>query len=148
YTILRYGTLYGPRSDERNWIYSVLKQALKEGRIIREGDGEEIREYVHVQDAARLSVKILEDRYRNECVMITGNQQTRVKDLMVMISEILNGNVKLEFVDADRDLHYQITPYNFSPKLAKKIVDDHYIDLGQGILDMLNHMHHQVSLKK
>lgn len=32
YTILRYGSLYGPRCDERNWIYMILKQALLEKR--------------------------------------------------------------------------------------------------------------------
>ena len=58
---------------------------------------------------------------------------------------ILNNGVKLEFVETDRDIHYQITPYNFSPKLAKKIVNEHYIDLGQGILDMLNQMHGQTT---
>lgn len=143
YTILRYGTLYGPRSDQKNWIYSILRQALEEKKITRKGNGEEIREYVHVHDAARLSVKILDDKYRNECIMITGNQQTRVKDLMIMVSEILNNEVKLEFVETDQAIHYQITPYNFSPKLARKIMDEHYIDLGQGVLDMINQVHKQ-----
>ena len=116
YTILRYGTLYGPRSDKRNWIYSVLRQALEEKKITRKGDGEEMREYVHVQDAARLSVKILDEKYKNECVMVTGNQQTRVKDLMTMVSEILNNGVRLEFLETDQDVHYQITPYNYLKK--------------------------------
>ncbi|MDD5434871.1 MAG: NAD(P)-dependent oxidoreductase, partial [Nitrospira sp.] len=51
YTILRYGSLYGPRSDNRNFIYRTIKQALATGKILREGDGEEIREYIHVYDA-------------------------------------------------------------------------------------------------
>ena len=33
YTILRYGSLYGPRADENNWIYKVLNQALTESKI-------------------------------------------------------------------------------------------------------------------
>jgi len=141
FTILRYGSLYGPRSDGRNWIHSILRQALEQKKITRKGDGEEIREYVHVHDAAKLSVKILDDEYKNQHVMVTGNQQTRIKDLMIMIKEILSNKVDMEFVDVGKDLHYEITPYNFSPKLAKKIVGDHYIDLGQGILDTLNHIY-------
>jgi UDP-glucose 4-epimerase len=144
---MRYGTLYGPRSNENNWIYSVLKQAIEKNLIIREGNGEEIREYVHVHDAARLSVKVLDDKYKNECVMITGNNQIRIKDVMTMIREMLNNKVELKFVEPERDLHYQITPYNFSPKLAKKMVDEHYIDLGQGILDMINRMYKKSKLK-
>ncbi len=141
FTILRYGTLYGPRASQKNWLSCALKQALKEKKITRRGDGEELREYVHVLDAARLSVKVLSPEYKNQYVMITGNQQIRIKDLMLMIKEILNNRIKLEFFTSNQDYHYEITPYNFSPKLAKKIIGDHYIDLGQGILDMINHIH-------
>ncbi|MBI4707955.1 MAG: NAD(P)-dependent oxidoreductase [Candidatus Omnitrophica bacterium] len=138
FTILRYGTLYGPRADRRNWLYSALKDAIEKKCITRKGDGEEIREYVHVYDAANLSVEILKEKYKNQYVMITGNQQIRIKDLMKMVQEILGKSVKLKFMKSDQEQHYEITPYNFSPKLAKKIVGDHYIDLGQGVLDLIN----------
>ena len=36
YTILRYGSLYGPRSDHRNGLYRIVKNALELGR----NDGE------------------------------------------------------------------------------------------------------------
>ena len=71
YTILRYGSLYGPRSPDTNWIHKILKQALTEGKITRHGDGEEIREYIHAKDAAELSVKILSKEFENKNVMIT-----------------------------------------------------------------------------
>src|SRR4030042_23173 len=38
YTILRYGSLYGPRAGETNWVYKTLKQAVTEGKISRLGD--------------------------------------------------------------------------------------------------------------
>ncbi len=141
FTILRYGTLYGPRSGDKNWLYMVLQQALKESKIIRKGDGQEVREYIHVHDAARLSTKILDEKYRNEYVMIAGNHQITIKYLMEMIKEIMGNRVRLEFLDADEEQHYELTPYNFSPKLAKKIVGEHYIDLGQGILKLLDEIH-------
>ena len=141
FTILRYGTLYGPRSGDKNWLYMVLQQALKENRIIRKGDGQEVREYIHVHDAAMLSTKILDEKYKNEYVMITGNHQITIKYLMEMIKEIMGNRVRLEFLDADEEQHYELTPYNFSPKLAKKIVGEHYIDLGQGILKLLDEIH-------
>ena len=62
YTILRYGSLYGPRSSEDNWMRSILVQALKEGKIVRKGDGDEIREHIHVYDASKLTVKVLEEQ--------------------------------------------------------------------------------------
>ncbi|MCX5657308.1 MAG: NAD(P)-dependent oxidoreductase, partial [Candidatus Omnitrophica bacterium] len=43
YTILRYGSLYGPRADKKNFIYNIINQALTKNMIVRNGDGEEIR---------------------------------------------------------------------------------------------------------
>ena len=48
YTILRYGSLYGPRSDERNGLWRIVKNALDTGKICYEGSPEALREYIHV----------------------------------------------------------------------------------------------------
>jgi len=141
YTILRFGSLYGPRADGKNFIHRTLKQALHKGMIIREGDGEEIRDYIHVLDAARGSVEILSNEYVNQYVIITGNQQIKVKDLMLMIREMLNNKVIIKYKKAKNNSHYEITPYNFAPKLAKRLVNKTYLDLGQGLLDYLYKLH-------
>ncbi|MHA2052897.1 MAG: NAD-dependent epimerase/dehydratase family protein [Candidatus Hodarchaeales archaeon] len=144
FTILRYGSLFGPRADERNWIYKILKQALTEGKITRYGDGEEIREYIHVEDAARCSVDVLSKEFENQRVVITGNQQMKIKDLLIMIKEIFNNEIKIEFQPSDSDMHYEITPYSFSPKIAQKITMDRYFDLGQGIMHVLEGIHKEL----
>lgn len=141
YTILRYGSLYGPRAGEDNWVYKILKQAITEGRMIRYGDGEELREYVHVEDAARCSVDILSNEFENEYVIITGYQQMKIKEMMKMINEILGNRIDMEFLPAKSKLHYEITPYSFSPKIAKKYVSKYYLDMGQGILQCLDEIY-------
>lgn len=146
YTILRYGSLYGPRVDERNFVYSIIKQALKEGKITREGDGEEIREYIHVYDAARCSTGILTDEFINQHVMITGNQQMKVKDLLLMIKEMLNNKIEIEYKPPKITSHYEITPYTFAPKLAKRIISKTYVDLGQGLLELMQSLYKQLNL--
>jgi len=137
YTILRYGSLYGPRADENNWIYKILNQAIIEGKITRYGDGEELREYIHVEDAARCSVDILSKEFENEYVIITGYQQMKIKNVMKMINEMLDNKIELEFMPANSNLHYEITPYSFNPKIAKKYVSKYYLDIGQGLLQCL-----------
>jgi UDP-glucose 4-epimerase len=137
YTIMRYGSLYGPRSHQNNWISRILHQALREKKITRQGDGEEIREYIHVTDAARLSVKAIDKEFANQYVIISGHQSIRIKDIMLMIREMFNNTVDLEFAKSTNETHYEMTPYNFRPKLAKKIDDAGHIDLGQGILDLI-----------
>ena len=134
YTILRYGSLYGPRADERNFIYRILIQALAEGKITRYGDGDEMREYIHVHDAAKGSVEILSDEFINQHVIITGNQHMKVKDLLTMIKEILDNKIEIEYKPNETNYHYEITPYTFAPKMARRLVSKTYLDLGQGIL--------------
>ena len=141
YTILRYGSLYGPRANEHNGIFKMLKQALIEKEITREGDGEEIREYIHVHDAAKLSCDILKDDYQNRSLIISGNTQIKIKDLLVMIKEMLKGDVKISYVPAKYKEHYEITPYVFNPKVAAKISNNEHLDMGQGILDILSDIH-------
>ncbi len=137
FTVLRYGSLYGPRADEKNWIYSTLKEAVLANKITREGDGEEIREYIHIYDAAKLSVDILSPEYENQYIIISGNQQIKIKDLIIMIKEMLENKPKVEYVKADYPEHYEITPYTFSPKLAKRLIGRQYVDMGQGILEII-----------
>jgi UDP-glucose 4-epimerase len=142
YTIIRYGTVYGPRADSTNSIYRYLKQALEDGRIVCPGTGEEIREYVHVRDAASLSVDILDDEFRNQQVTITGHHPMRFKDMLHMVREILGNRVKIEFSGSTYSpAHYSTTPYSFAPRPSRKLVSNHYVDMGQGLLECINEIY-------
>jgi len=141
YTILRYSSIYGPRANEKNWVYQILKQAITEDKITRYGNGEEIREYIHVEDAARCSLKILAKEFENQCVIIAGHQPIKVKDLMIMIREMLGNKIELEFLPTDSSIHYEITPYSFNPKIARRVISDSYLDLGQGLLQCLDEIY-------
>lgn len=147
YTILRYGSLYGPRANEFNAIRNFLIQALKNKKITRQGSGEEIREYIHVKDAAQLSISALGDEYINKNLIITGNQQLKVKNLLFMINEIFDGSLKIEFGSEDELHHYEITPYNYRPKIAKKITPNSYYDIGQGLMDQIYELELEIGKK-
>jgi len=140
FTILRYGTLYGRRTDHRNSVHRFLAEALQRRRITYYGTGDEIREYIHVADAARCSVDVLSPEYENQHVVLTGHQSMRVKDLMLMIREIIGQPVEVDYVqDYPAGFpHYSVTPYSYQPKIARKLVSSYYLDLGQGLLDCLN----------
>jgi UDP-glucose 4-epimerase len=138
YTILRYGSLFGPRAPKTNWIHKIIIEALNEGKITRHGDGEEIREYIHVMDAAELSVQILSEEYENNTFIITGNNPMKIKDLHSMVKEIFDNKIELEYLKADSNNHYEITPYSYHPKIAKKLIKNQFYDLGQGILECIS----------
>ncbi|MCR5592004.1 MAG: NAD(P)-dependent oxidoreductase [Lachnospiraceae bacterium] len=137
YTILRYGSLYGPRSDSNNGIRKMLGQALETGTVQYQGSGEETREYIHVKDAARLSVQILEEDYRNKHIVLTGHDAYKVKDIIRVMSEILNKELKVEYSNISSELHYDVTPYTYKPRSNYKLVNDFYHDLGQGLIECL-----------
>ena len=137
YSILRFGSLYGERANNFNFINKIIHQAFIEKKIQRKGTGDEIRDYINVLDAAKLSVDILSNEYTNSYIMITGEQTIKVRHLLKMIQEIFNYDIDIEYLDEEIEEHYEITPYSFRPKVAKKIVPDYYHDLGEGILDCI-----------
>jgi UDP-glucose 4-epimerase len=150
YTILRYGTVYGPRADDHSSVRRYLRQALRDRRIVAQGTGDEIREYIHVKDASRLNVHILSPEFRNEHVVLTGHHPMRFKDVLVMIREIVGRDVEIELRPVDPDDpkkgpsgHYAITPYSFRAKIAKKLVSNPYLDMGQGLVDCLQEISEQ-----
>jgi len=146
YTILRYGTLYGGRSDSRNSVYRYLRQALVARRISAQATGDEIREYIHVRDAAENSVAILSDEFRNQPVILTGHSPMRFRELLQMIREIVGQDVEIALEPpppggADARGHYSFTPYTFRPKVGRKLAAHAYIDLGQGLIECLEEIY-------
>lgn len=137
YTILRYGSLYGRRADHHNGMYRMLKQALEERRITYAGDREAVREYIHVADAARLSVDILAPDYANRHLTLTGHERLRIADVMLMIAEIMPWQVEVRFAEPEQVGHYAITPYAHEPRVGHKLVSNDFVDLGQGLLDCI-----------
>jgi UDP-glucose 4-epimerase len=149
YTILRYGTLYGRRAGPTNSIHRYLRQALSDRRITAYGSGDELREYIHVADAARLSVEILSAEFANEHLILTGHHPLRFRELLTLIREIVGNDVELDVrgEDADDELsaqytgHYAVTPYSFRPRLTRKLVSTTYVDMGEGLIDVLHEIH-------
>lgn len=142
YTVIRYGSLYGERASHNNYIYNLLREAIDSGELHYKGDGEDLREYIHAADAAKLSVDILEDRqYENEHIILTGIEKLKRLDLLTMINEIMQNKLNIKQINSDNMGHYKITPYSFHPTVAKKLVANPYIDLGQGLLECIQEIH-------
>lgn len=146
FTILRYGSLYGPaRSSHLGSINKFIHQALKERKISYLGTGEEVREYVHIKDAAKLSVQVLENQFTNKNVLITGHQAMKSRDLLMMIKEIFNSEIEIEFLNQGNKEHYHITGYSFQPGIAQKLVSNLSVDMGQGILDLIEEAYRELN---
>jgi UDP-glucose 4-epimerase len=141
FSIIRFGSVYSEFDYDNNYIYNLVKSAIREKRIIHPGDGEELREYIHAHDAATLSLKILEnDKYIGQHIILTGLEKVKRKDLFLMIKEIMNSDIEIVFQGGGYNHHYQQTPYQFQPVLSMKLIANPYIDLGQGILQCIQNV--------
>ena len=137
YTILRYGSLYGSRAQDWNGIKRFIKEIIDSDSVTYSGTGNETREYINVSDAAALSADALTDKFINDAFIISGQQTLKVKDLFNMIFEILGKKPVIKYEKNNISDHYGNTPYRYSPKSAKKIVPNQFVDLGQGLLDLI-----------
>ena len=137
FTILRYGSVYSERDYDNNYIYNLVKKAVIENVIDDRGDGNEIREYIHAGDAAKLSVDVIEsDKFNNVHVILTGTERIKRSELFNMINEILNNKIEIKYNNKYNN-HYKFTPYSFEPSLSRKLTANPHIDMGQGILECI-----------
>ncbi len=144
YNLLRYGSLYGPRAQDWNGLRSYVRQIVQNSRLEYTGTGEERREYIHVVDAACLSVDILDENHKNQAVIVTGQQILYLRELAQMIFEIVGINKDIVYLDkGSHSDHYIVTPYQYTPRMAKKIMPQEFIDIGQGILEIVEDLHQE-----
>ena len=140
FTILRYGSLYGPRADASNGVYRLLRAAMQDGALTHSGGPEDLREYIHVQDAARLSVDAAAADYRNRHLVITGTTPHRARDLFTMFGEMLGRDIDVTYLHKKAG-HYSVTPYAFTPKVGLKLTANPHVDMGQGLLQVMEQLH-------
>ena len=142
FTILRYGSLYGPRAQKWNGLKRYVSQLVKEGKLDYWGSGNERREYIHAIDAARLSVDILDSIHVNRAITVTGQQVLKSDEMIDLLFEITGNERAVNYiVRDDHHGHYTSTPYRYTPKQARKLVPDEFIDLGEGILELVEEIY-------
>jgi hypothetical protein len=76
--------------------------------------------------------------YRMKSVVLTGQEPMRVYDLLKMLAEILGYEQDIKFLETNQAGHYVRTPYSYQPKLGRKYIAPMHVDLGQGLLQLIN----------
>ncbi len=138
YLILRYGSVYSEKESQNNYMYNLIANALDKGSIYHHSDGLELREYIHAQDVARLTVQVMENKeYSNESFILTGIEQYTRLQLFQMIKEISGKDIMINTSKQEDKTQYKLSPYSFQPSSARKLIANPQIDLGQGLLDII-----------
>ena len=114
---------------------------MKTDQIKYKGNGEERREYIHILDAARMTAEVIDEEYNNKSLLISGHQSLASKQILELIFEILGKTKKIYLEENDTDKsHYRLTPYRYQTDQAIKLNPKHFIDFGQGIIEIIEYI--------
>lgn len=64
-------------------------------------------------------------------------ERMRRVELFEMIKEILGGDVQIALKNSGYQHHYKMTPHQFTPEIHQKLVANPYIEMGQGLLEVV-----------
>ena len=137
YTVLRFGSLYGERSDNTNGVTSIINKSINTGEISYPGGKNSVREYIHIRDAAKASADILKEKFKNKHIILTGKKRIKVYDLLKILAKILKISKKIKFLDKKLLGHYTISPFTYKPKIGKKFLLNSNVDFEKGLLALV-----------
>ena len=137
YTVLRFGSLYGERSDNTNGVTSIINRAINTGELNYPGSKNSFREYIHIKDAAKASVDILKEKFKNKYVILTGKKRIKVYDLLKKLAKILKISKNIKFIDKKLLGHYTISPFTYKPKVGKKFFFNSNVNFEKGLLALV-----------
>ena len=106
YTILRYGTAYGPRSRRADVISLFVSRALNGENLIIRGSGEQKRHFTYVEDLALGSVAALKPVAENKTYSLAARQPASIKALAEVVQRMFNNKIAIEY-DSSREDDYQ-----------------------------------------
>ena len=137
YTVLRFGSLYGERSDNSNGVTSIINRAINTGEVSYSGSKNSVREYIHIKDAAKASVDILKEKFKNKYVILTGKKRIKVYDLLKKLAKILKISKNIKFLDKKLLGHYTVSPFTYKPKVGKKFFFNSNVNFEKGLLALV-----------
>ena len=135
YTILRYGTAYGPRSRGEDVISIFVRKALNKETLVINGDGNQSRKFIYVEDLAEGNAIALKKIYENKTLILQGSENVTINDLTVIIRRIF-GDVNVVYSHIERkddyshesDVKNEVFPINWKPKTALETGIRKYLD--------------------
>jgi nucleoside-diphosphate-sugar epimerase len=128
YTILRFFNTYGPGQKNDFAITKFINLAKQNRMIIINGNGNQLRSYMYVSDAANASIKAsISIKCKNQILNIgNGNENISLTNLVKLISRTLgvDTNFKLDkkFLNTDRTISREIFNRYCSSKKAQRLL--------------------------
>ena len=97
FTILRIGTVYGPRNRRADVVSIFIENALRKNDLYINGTGEQTRNFIYVEDLADGAISALSVKAKNKILTLAGLQSIRIYDLAKIIYEIFDYKINIKF---------------------------------------------------
>ena len=135
---MRFGTVYGERANKFNTVQNFVKNAKKNFKIYRETKGNEIRNYIHVKDVAKIVYASTQKKYENGYYNIFGDKRIMVKELLDIIKSQVP-KLKIYYAKKDnRKYNYKVNPFTYKLRKGKNFKLRKYINIKNGIFELIN----------
>jgi UDP-glucose 4-epimerase len=138
YVVLRYANIYGPRQDplgEAGVIAIFTNQMLSNKQVVINGDGEQLRDYIHVHDCANLIA--IEDETETGIYNLGSGLGTSVNEIFRLLKE--KAGSSLEPVHGPAKLGETRNIYLDATKAKNSMNWIPTISLDQGMVDVVEY---------
>ena len=123
FTILRFGSIYGERADNNNAIRNIVYNAIKKRQLIYKGKRDASRRYINAIDVAKACVKVIDKRYDNKYITITGNKNIKISKIFNILSKRFGISKKnMKYLNEKYTGHYNRKPTTFKPRTGQNFI--------------------------
>lgn len=142
YIIFRFSNAYGPRqkSSKESGVVAIFNNAMKNNEPINiYGDGEQIRDFIYVEDIANICIKAINSNVENEIINFSTNKGVSLNQLFKVMKSLYNytlnanylperiGDIKNSILSNDKA--YNLLKFTNYTKLEKGLeILSNYID--------------------
>ena len=138
YTILQIGSVYGPGAKQINLISRLINEALSLKEIHHYGTGEEVRQYIYVEDVVQAAATSIDNNYKNKKIILLGNERITISELMDKIIFYTDSNIQKVFHNDQYGIHYKLSPFHTNPDGAVSLKIEIPVLLNSGLKKTIN----------
>ena len=101
YIIFRFSNAYGPRqkSSKESGVVAIFNNAMKNNEPINiYGDGEQIRDFIYVEDIANICIKAINSNVENEIINFSTNKGVSLNQLFKVMKSLYNYTLNANYL--------------------------------------------------
>ncbi len=137
FTILRFGSVYGPRQNIKNNISNMIYNAIKYKKLIYSGNKNSERSFIYASDVAKATIGIISKKFNNKVILLIGRKKIKVKKVLNIIKNKQNLKGNYIFKNIQKN-HYAINPYSYKEMKENKFFIKKSTPLEDGITKIIN----------